>query len=239
MSGRVIGCASGRVRSAGRAGLGTHLAALPLGPLPRLTAARGRAARTLAHTAHEPTRPLLPMSLTTTQLDEVRARFLSFLKESGQRRTPERLAILDALYATSDHVDADTLYARMLEGRHPGQPGHRLQHARRPDRVRPRRQAPVRPAAGQVRAGLRLLAARPPHLRGLRRDPGVLRPAPARDPGDRRRDLRVRGRPPRAHRLRPLPPRGVPPIRRSACCVLRVLLLRAGIRNTQHATARP
>ena len=55
------------------------------------------------------------MSLTTTQLGEVRARFLSFLKESGQRRTPERLAILDALYATSDHVDADTLYARLLE----------------------------------------------------------------------------------------------------------------------------
>ena len=55
------------------------------------------------------------MSLTTTQLDEVRDRFLSFLKERGQRRTPERLAILDALYATNDHVDADTLYARLKE----------------------------------------------------------------------------------------------------------------------------
>ena len=55
------------------------------------------------------------MSLTTTQLEEVRDRFLTFLKERGQRRTPERLAILDALYATSDHVDADTLYARLKE----------------------------------------------------------------------------------------------------------------------------
>ena len=55
------------------------------------------------------------MSLTTSQLDEVRQRFLSFLKDRGQRRTPERLAILDALYATSDHIDADTLYSRLLE----------------------------------------------------------------------------------------------------------------------------
>ena len=54
------------------------------------------------------------MSLTTRQLDEVRQRFLAFLKERGQRRTPERLAILDALYATSDHIDADPLYARLL-----------------------------------------------------------------------------------------------------------------------------
>lgn len=55
------------------------------------------------------------MSLTTTQLGEVRERFLGFLKERGQRRTPERLAVLDALYATPDHVDADTLYARLRQ----------------------------------------------------------------------------------------------------------------------------
>jgi Fur family ferric uptake transcriptional regulator len=53
------------------------------------------------------------MSLTTSQLAEVRERFLSFLKERGQRRTPERLAVLDALYATADHIDADTLYTRL------------------------------------------------------------------------------------------------------------------------------
>ena len=55
------------------------------------------------------------MSLTTSQLDAVRERFLSFLKERGQRRTPERLAVLDALYATSDHIDADTLFARLRD----------------------------------------------------------------------------------------------------------------------------
>lgn len=55
------------------------------------------------------------MSLTTKQLDEVRQRFEAYLKDRGQRRTPERIAILDALYATSDHLDADTLYARLLD----------------------------------------------------------------------------------------------------------------------------
>lgn len=53
------------------------------------------------------------MSLPQAQLDAVRAHFEAFLREGGQRRTPERFAILDALYATADHVDADTLYARL------------------------------------------------------------------------------------------------------------------------------
>jgi len=53
------------------------------------------------------------MSLTTKQLSDVRQRFEAFLKERGQRRTPERIAVLDALYATHDHVDADTLFARL------------------------------------------------------------------------------------------------------------------------------
>ncbi len=55
------------------------------------------------------------MSLTTTQLDEVRDRFLAYLRERGLRRTPERVAVLNALYATPDHVDADTLYARLQQ----------------------------------------------------------------------------------------------------------------------------
>ncbi|MEM0962702.1 MAG: transcriptional repressor [Bacteroidota bacterium] len=53
------------------------------------------------------------MSLTKTQLTEVRDRFVAFLKERGQRQTRERIAVLDALYATGDHVDADTLYMRL------------------------------------------------------------------------------------------------------------------------------
>ena len=53
------------------------------------------------------------MSLPQAQLDEVRERFAAFLKARGQRRTPERFAVLDALYSTADHVDADTLYVRL------------------------------------------------------------------------------------------------------------------------------
>ena len=53
------------------------------------------------------------MSLPQAHLDAVYERFADFLKERGQRRTPERFAVLDGLYATSDHIDADTLFARL------------------------------------------------------------------------------------------------------------------------------
>ena len=55
------------------------------------------------------------MSLPHAQLDEVRRHFTDFLKARNLRKTPERLAVLDALYATPDHLDADTLYARIQE----------------------------------------------------------------------------------------------------------------------------
>lgn len=47
------------------------------------------------------------------QLDEVREHFAEYLKAHNFRRTPERFAVLEALYATSDHIDADTLFARL------------------------------------------------------------------------------------------------------------------------------
>ena len=53
------------------------------------------------------------MSLPHAQLDEVRRHFADFLKTRGLRKTPERVAVLDVLYATPDHIDADTLYARL------------------------------------------------------------------------------------------------------------------------------
>ena len=57
--------------------------------------------------------PFPKMSLPQAQLDEVRRLFSAFLKERGQRQTNERFAILDAIYATGDHLDADTLFARL------------------------------------------------------------------------------------------------------------------------------
>lgn len=55
------------------------------------------------------------MSLPYAQLAEVRRHFADFLKTRGLRKTPERDAVLDALYATSDHIDADTLFARIRD----------------------------------------------------------------------------------------------------------------------------
>jgi Fur family ferric uptake transcriptional regulator len=53
------------------------------------------------------------MSLAPQMLEEVRTHFADYLKAHNLRRTPERFAVLEALYATSDHVDADTLFARL------------------------------------------------------------------------------------------------------------------------------
>lgn len=52
-------------------------------------------------------------TLPQAQIEQVRERFAQFLRERGQRQTPERFAVLEALYATSDHVEADTLFARL------------------------------------------------------------------------------------------------------------------------------
>ena len=51
------------------------------------------------------------MSVPQAQLDEVYKLFADFLKARGQRQTSERVAVLDALYASDEHLDADTLLA--------------------------------------------------------------------------------------------------------------------------------
>ncbi len=45
--------------------------------------------------------------------EEVRAVFSRFLTERQQRQTPERFAVLDAVYDTEGHFDADELSARL------------------------------------------------------------------------------------------------------------------------------
>ena len=54
-------------------------------------------------------------SLPQAQMDEVSRSFRDFLKERGQRQTPERFAILDEVYATADHFDADELFVRLKQ----------------------------------------------------------------------------------------------------------------------------
>jgi Fur family transcriptional regulator, ferric uptake regulator len=55
------------------------------------------------------------MSLPQSRLDEVRRLFTDYLKSRNQRQTPERYAILDEVYTTADHFDADELYVRLLQ----------------------------------------------------------------------------------------------------------------------------
>ncbi len=46
-------------------------------------------------------------------LDEIRERFSDFLSERNLRKTPERMAILDCVYNSQKHFDADELLAEM------------------------------------------------------------------------------------------------------------------------------
>jgi len=55
----------------------------------------------------------MPSPLPQKRLDEVRRIFRAFLKKRNQRQTPERFAVLDEIYASADHVDADEIFGRM------------------------------------------------------------------------------------------------------------------------------
>jgi len=48
-------------------------------------------------------------------MEEVRQAFSAFLRERGQRQTPERFAILDEVYSSPGHFDADELFVRLKQ----------------------------------------------------------------------------------------------------------------------------
>ena len=50
---------------------------------------------------------------TTSKLDEVKTIFAAYLDKRGQRKTPERFAILEEIYDRSDHFDVESLYIQM------------------------------------------------------------------------------------------------------------------------------
>ena len=53
------------------------------------------------------------MPLTGKQIQEVHDIFRTFLKKRNQRQTPERFAVLQEVYASNEHLDADELYLRL------------------------------------------------------------------------------------------------------------------------------
>ena len=57
------------------------------------------------------------------QLEEVRRIFGAFLQRRGRRQTQERFFVLEEIYATGDHIDADELYVRLKKR------GHRVSRA--------------------------------------------------------------------------------------------------------------
>jgi Fur family ferric uptake transcriptional regulator len=46
--------------------------------------------------------------------EDVKQLFTAYLEKKGQRRTPERFAILDEIYSNKKHFDVDTLYIQMI-----------------------------------------------------------------------------------------------------------------------------